>query len=102
MKDAPATAERVKRLLVASLSLDGLRPESIGDDQPLFGEGLGLDSVDALELVVAMEKEFGISIASHEIGRESFASARALAALVERCRAAATASAGSGAGASGA
>ena len=89
--DSPATRERVKRLVVASLGLDGLRPEAIGDDQALFGEGLGLDSVDALELVVAMEKEFGISIASHEIGRESFASPRALAELVERCRTAAAA-----------
>lgn len=89
--DSPATRERVKRLVVASLALDGLRPEAIGDDQALFGEGLGLDSVDALELVVAMEKEFGISIASHEIGRESFASPRALAELVERCRTAAAA-----------
>ena len=47
-----------------------MKPEMIEDDAPLFGEGLGLDSVDALELVVALEKEFGIKIKSQEMGRE--------------------------------
>ncbi len=92
-----ATPERIKRLLVETLGLEGLRPEAIGDNQALFGEGLGLDSVDALELVVAMERDFGVSIASREIGRESFASPRALAELVERCRTNATLRAGDGA-----
>ena len=54
----------LKKLIVATLNLDGLTPDRIADDEPLFGAGLGLDSVDALELVVALEKEFGISIAS--------------------------------------
>ena len=57
----------LKKLIVATLNLDGLTPDRIADDEPLFGAGLGLDSVDALELVVALEKEFGISIASHEV-----------------------------------
>lgn len=78
-----STSSRIKRLIVESLHLDGVRPESIGDDQPLFGEGLGLDSVDALELVVALEKEFGIKIKSQEMGREAFASVEALAGFVE-------------------
>ncbi len=80
---AVSTQSRIKRLIVESLHLDGVRPEGIGDDQPLFGEGLGLDSVDALELVVALEKEFGIKIKSQEMGREAFASVDALAAFVE-------------------
>lgn len=75
--------DRLKRLIVQSLNLDGMTPESIGDDAPLFGPGgLGLDSVDALELVVAMEKEFGIRIASNEVGRETFSSISSLARFV--------------------
>jgi acyl carrier protein len=77
------TAERIKRLLVEKLHLDGLAPDGIDDGMPLFGEGLGLDSVDALELVVALEKEFHLRIQSHEVGRESFASVAALAAYVD-------------------
>jgi acyl carrier protein len=73
---------QLKQLLVSSLRLEGLQPAAIGDDQLLFDGGLGLDSVDALELVVALEREFGIAIASEEVGRESFASIRALANMV--------------------
>jgi acyl carrier protein len=50
---------------------------------PLFGDGLGLDSVDALELVVALEKEFGLRIQSHEVGREAFGSVATLAGYVD-------------------
>lgn len=66
-----------------SLHLEGLTPQDIGDESPLFGEGLGLDSVDALELVVALEKEFGVRIQSHEVGKEAFASVSALAAFID-------------------
>jgi acyl carrier protein len=83
MTNAVNIAQRIKHLLVDKLHLEGLSPESIGDDMPLFGEGLGLDSVDALELVVALEKEFALRIQSHEVGREAFASVAALAAYVE-------------------
>ena len=72
MQEAPAIPNRIKRLIVDSLHLEGIRPEMIEDEAPLFGEGLGLDSVDALELVVALEKEFGIKIKSQELGREVF------------------------------
>ncbi|MBP1643279.1 MAG: phosphopantetheine-binding [Acidobacteria bacterium] len=70
---------RLKQLLVSSLHLEGLAPESIADDEPLFSSRLGLDSVDALELVVALEREFGVSVPSEEIGGETFSSVRALA-----------------------
>jgi len=78
---------RIKEVLVRALRLEGMAPQSIGDEQPLFaggagGDSLGLDSVDALELVVALEAEFGIAIASEEVGREHFAHVRALAELV--------------------
>ena len=73
---------RIRRLLVETLRLEGLQPEAIADEQPLFGEGLGLDSIDALELVVALEREFGIAIANENVGRESLASIAAIEALV--------------------
>jgi acyl carrier protein len=75
--------DRIKRLIVDALHLEGMNPESIGSDAPLFGEGLGLDSVDALELVVAIEKEFQIKIQSHEVGKEAFASVETLASFVQ-------------------
>jgi len=83
MTNDAAIAQRIKHLLVDKLHLEGLSPESIADDMPLFGEGLGLDSVDALELVVALEKEFSLRIQSHEVGREAFASVAALATYVQ-------------------
>jgi len=79
-----AIRTNLKKLIVTTLNLDGLTPELIADDEPLFGTGLGLDSVDALELVVALEKEYGISIASHEVDRSVFGSLASLAGFVER------------------
>jgi acyl carrier protein len=83
MPESPAIRSRVKQVIVDSLHLDGLAPQDIGDEAPLFGEGLGLDSVDALELVVALEKEFGVRIQSHEVGKEAFASVSTLAAFID-------------------
>ncbi len=82
-RDSAATRATLKRLIVDSLHLDGMAPDQIQDDAPLFGEGLGLDSVDALELVVAIEKEFGIKIQSQEVGKEAFASVAALAKFID-------------------
>jgi len=82
MSESPAIRSRIKQVIVDALHLEGLVPQEIGDDAPLFGEGLGLDSVDALELVVALEKEFGVRIQSHEVGKEAFASVSALAAFI--------------------
>lgn len=83
MTEVPAIPNRIKRLIVDSLHLEGIKPEMIEDEAPLFGEGLGLDSVDALELVVALEKEFGIKIKSQELGREVFASVSSLSEFIE-------------------
>ena len=83
MPGNPEIRSRIKRLIVDALHLEGVSPAEIEDDAPLFGEGLGLDSVDALELVVALEKEFLIRIQSHEVGREAFASVSTMAAFVE-------------------
>jgi acyl carrier protein len=69
---------QLKTMIVQRLNLKGVTAESLGDDDPLFGGGLGLDSVDALELVLAIENEYGIQIQDAEVGKEAFASARVL------------------------
>ncbi len=73
-----------KQFIIETLQLAGVTPEMIVDDQPLFGTGLGLDSVDAIELVVALEKRFGLKIAAHEIDRDAFSSPSAMFEFVER------------------
>jgi acyl carrier protein len=69
---------QLKAMIVQRLNLKGVTAESLGDDDPLFGGGLGLDSVDALELVLAIESEYGIQIQDAEVGKEAFSSARVL------------------------
>lgn len=86
MEDKKALAERLKKLIIDSLGLEDVTPGDIKDDDPLFGNGLGLDSIDALELVVALEKEFGIVIADEEVGKKIFVSISTLADFVARER----------------
>lgn len=88
--DQSAIRSQVKQMIVANLRFEGLTVGDIADDAPLFGEGLGLDSVDALELVVAMEQQFGIRIQSHEVDKSAFASVAHLAEFVSRTLAATT------------
>jgi acyl carrier protein len=75
--------EEIKRLVVQRLRLEPQAAEKIEDDTPLFAS-LGLDSVDALELAVALEKSYGITIKSHEVDKQVFTSIRTLAAFVTR------------------
>ncbi len=79
----PDLVERLKREIIAALSLQDKTPEQIDPAAPLFGAGLGLDSIDALELVVMLEKQYGIRITEMEVGRRAFASVNALAAFIE-------------------
>lgn len=81
---------RLKALIVQTLKLDDVRPEDIPDDEPLIGSQLGLDSIDALELVVKVEKEFGIKITSSEESRRALASVGALAEFIRARQAAPT------------
>lgn len=75
--DRDALRVEVKELLVTGLRLE-LPPGDIQDDAPIFGEGLGLDSIDALELVVLVEERFHVSIPDEDVGRKAFASVNAL------------------------
>ncbi len=79
--------EQLKKILVEELNLEDVTPEEIEDDTPLFGEGLGLDSLDAVELVVLLEKHFGIAVKNIDEGREAFQCINTLAAFVEERRA---------------
>jgi len=75
--------EKLKQLIITRLKLADMTPEMIETDAPLFGEGLGLDSIDALELVLGLEKEFGVVIPDAEVGRTVFQSVRTMAQYVE-------------------
>jgi acyl carrier protein len=73
----------IKHLIVEALMLDDVQPESIDSSAPLFVEGLGLDSIDALELAMAIDKKFGVRIrADDDQNRQIFASVKNLAAFV--------------------
>ena len=85
--DRDSLRTEVKDLLTTGLRLE-VRPADIADDSPIFGDGLGLDSIDALELVVLVEERFHVSIPDEEVGRRAFASVEALVdfILTERAR----------------
>ena len=75
---------QIKELIVNALELEDIRPENIADSEPLFGEGLGLDSIDALELGVALKKKFGVKFSAENAdNKKHFASVNALAAYIE-------------------
>ena len=74
--------QQLKSIIIEELDLQGRSEEDIDDDAPLFGEGLGLDSLDALQLAMAIEERFGVEIPEDDSAREIFASVAALAAHV--------------------
>jgi acyl carrier protein len=77
------TKEQIKKIIVEGLHLEDTSWEEIEDNTPLFDEGLGLDSLDAVELVVLIQKHFGVEIKDMDEGRVAFQSVDALAAFVE-------------------
>lgn len=75
--DRDTLRQQVKELLSTGLRLE-TAPDQITDDGAIFGEGLGLDSIDALELVVLVEEKFNVAIPDEDVGRQAFASVNAL------------------------
>jgi acyl carrier protein len=73
----------IKKLIVSALELEDIQPENIVDSEPIFGAGLGLDSIDALELGVALKKKFGVKFSTeNEDAKKHFASVDTLAAYI--------------------
>ncbi|BDU71442.1 phosphopantetheine-binding protein [Mesoterricola silvestris] len=80
------TKDRLKKVMIEELNLEGMRPEDIQDDAPIFREGLGLDSLDAVEIVMLLKKHFGIELKSMEESKPAFQSVNALAAFIDARR----------------
>ncbi len=76
--------EKLKEQIIEQLNLEDLSPSDIQNDAPLFGEGLGLDSIDALEFIVLLEQNYGIKIGDPSQGKEIFQSVDSLAAYIEK------------------
>jgi acyl carrier protein len=75
--------QRLKQVLVEDLNLEDMTPEQIRDDEILFSQGIGLDSLDAVELVVVVKKHFGVEIKDMTEYRKAFASVDSLAKFIE-------------------
>lgn len=73
---------KLKEEIIDVLNLEGMKPEDIDENAPLFGEGLGLDSIDALELIVLMEKNYSIKLRNANEGKEIFKSVRVMAEYI--------------------
>ena len=80
--ELPEIRKKLKELLVENLSLEDVSPEEIKDDEILFGEGLGLDSLDAVEIVVLLQRNFGLEVKDMKEGRKIFYSIDTLANYV--------------------
>lgn len=79
---------QLKKLIVEDLTLTDVRPEDIGDDDPLFGDKFGLDSIDAVELVFQLKAQFGAEIKNMDEGRSILESINTIAAFIEKVRSA--------------
>ncbi len=76
----------LKQQIIDALNLEGVTPEDIDDDAPLFGDGLGLDSIDALEIIVILDKYYGIKLANASEGKAIFKSIGSIADYIEKHR----------------
>ena len=74
----------LKKKMIEVLNLEDMRPDDIDNDSPLFGEGLGLDSIDALELIVMMERSYGIKIKDPAEGKEIFKSVNTMVDYIRK------------------
>ncbi len=78
--------DQLKRLIVEDLNLADIRPEDIGDDDPLFGDKFGLDSIDAVELVFQLKAHFGVEIKNMKEGRSVLQSINSISTFIEKRR----------------
>lgn len=78
--------EQLKKQIIEQLNLEDLEPDDIDPDEPLFGDGLGLDSIDALELIVLLERQYGIKIENPKEGQKIFYSVRTMAEFITEHR----------------
>ena len=78
--------EQLKSQIIEALNFEDMTPADIDENAPLSGEGLGLDSIDALELIVLMEKNYGIKLANADEGKEIFKSVRVMAEYIKEHR----------------
>lgn len=81
-----ALKEELKRQIIEVLNLEDITPEDIQDDEALFGEGLGLDSIDALELIVLMDKVYGIKLSDPKLGKSIFQSIETMTTYISENR----------------
>lgn len=86
MQDLQELKETLKNQIIESLNLEGMKPDDINDQAPLFGEGLGLDSIDSLELMVLLERNYGIKIEDAREGRKAMESINAMAQYISEHR----------------
>ncbi len=78
--------EKLKSQIILFLNLTDLTPADIADDEPLFGDGLGLDSIDSLELIVLLKREYGINIQDPKVGRKVLVDINSMADYIEQNR----------------
>ena len=79
------STKELKEAIIAALNLEGLTPEDIDDNAPLFGDqGLGLDSIDVLELIVLMEKKYGVKVINPIEGKHIFGSVATMAEYISK------------------
>jgi len=78
--------EKLKSQIILFLNLTDLTPADIKDDEPLFGDGLGLDSIDSLELIVLLKREYGINIQDPKVGRKVLTDINTMADYIEQNR----------------
>ncbi|HEY0092580.1 MAG TPA: phosphopantetheine-binding protein [Flavobacterium sp.] len=81
-----ALKQELKEKIIAVLNFEDMTPTDINDNDPLFGEGLGLDSIDALELIVMMDKEYGIKLSDPKEGKSIFQSIQTMAEYIQTNR----------------
>jgi acyl carrier protein len=84
--ETAALKQQVKKQIVEFLNLTSIKPEDIKDNEPLFGEGLGLDSIDSLELIVLLGREYGITIQDPKEGRKVLTDINTMVAYIEQHR----------------